>query len=56
MNPFLLRKKHENEKGRMKTVNEMVFEKVEEKNGLCLRNKVSQKLEKKFIRQKESHD
>jgi len=40
-NPFVLKKKNENEEDRMKTVNEMVFGKVEEKNGLCLRKKVS---------------
>ena len=28
----------------MKTVSEMMFGKVEKKNGLCLRKKVSQKL------------
>jgi len=30
-----------NEEGRIKTVNEIVFEKVEKKNEFCLRKKVS---------------
>jgi len=46
MNPFVLRKKHENEEGRMKMVNEMVFEKVEKKIDFVW--------ERKFLRNEKS--